>query len=254
MLCSRPRSDRATATPRKRAHDRRLEGAEPRRRSRLATCARNTIAASDAPHRKMAASPLKRSRAADEPRCCNRREAPTLGALGPGPDLRSCSDAHLAGNVPRLALRGTQVCRGRTRRARRTTSDRVRKPIHHRTSRTFSSQGRTPQRTPSHLRCAMSSAMSPGYTNTTLSRRRPRSWGQRRRVSGSQLTLPTGQSAPLLLAQAFRKRAAARTWLPLRTKRRRLRGSAVARARRLPFVLNGSGPFVCGGAANGAMS
>ena len=59
--------------PRKRAHDRRLEAAEPRRRSRLATCARNTIAASDAPHPEMAASPLKRSRAADEPRCRNRR-------------------------------------------------------------------------------------------------------------------------------------------------------------------------------------
>ena len=91
----------------------------------------------------------------------------------------------------------------------------VRIAIHHRTSRTFSSQGRTPQRTPSHLRCAMSFAMSPGYTNTTLSRR-ARVWAKRRRVSRSQPTLSTGQSAPLLLAQALHKRAAARTWLPLR--------------------------------------
>ena len=125
----------------------------------------------------------------------------------------------------------------------RTTSDRVRKPIHHRTSRTFSSQGRTPQRTPSHLRCAMSSAMSPGYTNTTLSRRRPRSWGQRRRVSGSQLTLPTSQSAPLLLAQAFRKRAAARTWLPLRTKRRKLRGTRRGSRETPPFRPQRKRPF-----------
>ena len=59
----------------------------------------------------------------------------------------------------------------------------VRIAIHHRTSRGFSSQGRTPERTPSHLRCAMSFAMSPAIRNTTLSRRRARSWGQRRRVS-----------------------------------------------------------------------
>ena len=52
-----------------------------------------------------------------------------------------------------------------------TTSDRVRKPIHYRTSRAFSSQGRIPERTPSHLRCAMSFAISPGYTNTTVGRR-----------------------------------------------------------------------------------
>ncbi len=60
-------------------------------------------------------------------------------------------------------------------------------------------------------------AMSPGYPNTTLSRRRARSWGRRRRVSRSQPTLSRGQSASLLLAQALHKRAAARTWLPLRT-------------------------------------
>jgi hypothetical protein len=57
----------------------------------------------------------------------------------------------------------------------------------------------------------------PGYTNTTLSHRRARAWAKRRRVSRSQPTLSTGQSAPLLLAQALHKRAAARTWLPLRT-------------------------------------
>jgi hypothetical protein len=43
--------------------------------------------------------------------------------------------------------------------------------IHYRTSRAFSSQGRPPERTPSHLRCAMSFAISPGYTNTTVGRR-----------------------------------------------------------------------------------
>ena len=62
----------------------------------------------------------------------------------------------------------------------------------------------------------MSFAMSPGYTNTTLSRR-ARAWAKRRRVIRSQPTLSTGQSAPLLLAQALHKRAAGRTWLPLRT-------------------------------------
>ena len=106
-------AERTCALPRKRAHDRRLEGAEPRRRSRLATCARNTIAAADAPHRKMAASPLKRSRAADEPRCCNRRGAATLGRFATpdetclrcrtgdsSPALRPCS-ARKAGRLGR---------------------------------------------------------------------------------------------------------------------------------------------------------
>ena len=65
--------------PRKRAHDSRVEAAAQLHRSRLATCARNTIGTSDAPHPEMAASPLKRSRAADEPRCCNRRGAVRLG-------------------------------------------------------------------------------------------------------------------------------------------------------------------------------
>ena len=48
--------------------------------------------------------------------------------------------------------------------------------IHYRTSRAFSSQGRTPQRTPSHLRSAMSFAISPGYPNAMV-----------RRLSGSLL-------------------------------------------------------------------
>jgi hypothetical protein len=65
----------------------------------------------------------------------------------------------------------------------------------------------------------MSFAMNPGYTNTTLSRRRARSWGQRQHVSRSQPTLSRGQSAPLLLAQALHKCAAARSRLPLRTRR-----------------------------------
>ena len=63
-----------TGSPRKRAHDSRLEAAEPRHRSRLATCARNTIAAADAPHPEMAASPLKQPHAAVALRCCNRRK------------------------------------------------------------------------------------------------------------------------------------------------------------------------------------
>lgn len=43
--------------------------------------------------------------------------------------------------------------------------------IHCRTSRALGSQGRTPQRTPSHLRCAASFAMSPSVTNATVGRR-----------------------------------------------------------------------------------
>jgi hypothetical protein len=89
--------------------------------------------------------------------------------------------------------------------------------LHHRTSRTFSSQGRTSPADAVSLEVCDVFRNEPGYTNTTLSRRRARSWGQRQHVSRSQPTLSRGQSAPLLLAQALHKRAAARTWLPLRT-------------------------------------
>ena len=55
--------------------------------------------------------------------------------------------------------------------ARRGPTQAFSREIHYRTSRAFSSQGRTPQRTPSHLRCAISFAMSPSYTNATVGRR-----------------------------------------------------------------------------------
>lgn len=102
----------------------------------------------------------------------------------------------------------------------RSAEARVAMWIHYRTSRVFSSQGRTPQRTPSHLRCAMSFAVSPGYTNAMGGRRAASLLGSASAVRPSQPPLSTGQSARQLLAQGLQKRAAPRTWLPLRTTSR----------------------------------
>ena len=71
---------------------------------------------------------------------------------------------------------------------------------------------------PSQTRwCSMTFAMSPGDTNETVGAERARSWGQRRPVRPSQVSLSRAQSARLLLAQALHNRAAPRSWLPLRT-------------------------------------
>ena len=64
----------------------------------------------------------------------------------------------------------------------------------------------------------MSFAVSPGCTNATVGRRAVsllRAPSAYAAITTSPLS--RGQSARLLLAQAFHKRAAPRIWLPLRT-------------------------------------
>ena len=83
-----------------------------------------------------------------------------------GGDLLFSSHAYLGDVGRRPALRGTQVCRGRTRRAPK-TSDRVRKPIHHRTCDGADADARNRRHAHSQIGRSLNFALSHGYANTT---------------------------------------------------------------------------------------
>ena len=64
----------------------------------------------------------------------------------------------------------------------------------------------------------MSFAMSPGYTNATVGRRAGSLLGSASACEAITTYAVERSDARLLLAQALHKRAAPRTWLPLRTE------------------------------------